>query len=227
VTRRRELILAGVGALLVLVAATLLLVRPTRQATAEARADREAAVTESQTLRDQIKALEALKPNEAELKAKASLARAEFPASPALPGLVDALQDSASLAGVELGTVAPTTPKTSTLNPLLAEITTTVNVSGGYFEIQDFLVRLESLVKGSDPGRVDPRSVLIQSINLASGDDTATGDSAAAATADGSTSPDELTGNIVLTVFQMAQPSGSSSSPAAPATPASQGAQVR
>jgi Pilus assembly protein, PilO len=226
VTRRQELILAAVGALLVLVAATLLLVRPTRQATAEARADREAAVTESQTLRDQIKALEALKPNEAELKAKASLARAEFPASPALPGLVDALQDSASLAGVELGTVAPTTPKTSTLNPLLAEITTTVNVSGGYFEIQDCLVRLESLVKGSDPGRVDPRSVLIQSINLASGDDTATGDSAAA-TAEASPSPDELKGNIVLTVFQMAQPSGSSSSPAAPAATASQGAQVR
>jgi Tfp pilus assembly protein PilO len=227
VTRRQELIFAAVGALLVLAAATLLLVRPTRQATAEARADREAAVTESQTLRDQIKALEALKPNEAELKAKASLARAEFPASPALPGLVDALQDSASLAGVELGTVAPTTPKTSTLNPLLAEITTTVNVSGGYFEIQDFLVRLESLVKGSDPGRVDPRSVLIQSINLASGDDTATGDSAAAATADGSTSPDELKGNIVLTVFQLAQPSGTSSSPAAPAATAGQGAQVR
>ena len=226
-TRRQELIFAAVGALLVLVAATLLLVRPTRQATAEARAERAAAIAESQSLRDQIKALEALKPNEAELKAKASLARAEFPASPALPGLVDALQDSASLAGVELGTVAPTTPKTSTLNPLLAEITTTVNVSGGYFEIQDFLVRLESLVKGSDPGRVDPRSVLIQSINLASGDDTATGDSAAAATADGATSPDELKGNIVLTVFQMAQPSGSSSSPAAPATPAGQGAQVR
>ena len=165
-------------------------------------------------------------PSEAELKAKASLARAEFPASPALPGLVDALQDSASLAGVELGTVAPTTPKTSTVNPQLAEITTTVNVSGGYFEIQDFLVRLESLVKGSDPGRVDPRSVLIQSVNLASGDDAATGDSAAA-TADAATAPDELKGNIVLTVFQLAQPSAASSSPAAPATAASQGAQVR
>jgi Tfp pilus assembly protein PilO len=226
VTRRNELVLAGVGALLVLVAATLLLVRPTRQATAEARADREAAVTESQTLRDQIKALEALKPNEAELKAKANLAKAEFPATPALPAMVDALQGAASLSGVELGTVAPSTPKASTASPLLAEITTTVNVSGGYFEIQDFLVRLESLVKGSDPGRVDPRSVLIQSIDLASGDDAATGDSAAA-TADAATSPDERKGHIVLTVFQMAQPSGSSSSPAAPAATASQGAQVR
>jgi Tfp pilus assembly protein PilO len=225
VTRRQELVLAAVGALLLLVAATLLLVRPTRQATATARADREAAIAESQSLRDQIKALEALKPNEAELKAKASEAKAEFPATPALPGLVDALQDSASLAGVELGTVAPTTPKASTVNPVLAEITTTVDVSGGYFEIQDFLVRLESLVKGSDPARVAPRSVLIQSVNLASGSEGAAGDSAAATA--NATAPDELKGNIVLTVFQMAQPSGSSSSPAAPATPTSQGAQVR
>ena len=225
-TRRNELVLAGVGALLVLVAATMLLVRPTRQATADAYAERDTAVSESQALRDQIKALEALKPKEAELKAKASLARAEFPASPALPGLVDALQDSASLAGVELGTVAPTTPKTSTVNPQLAEITTTVNVSGGYFEIQDFLVRLENLVKGTDPGRIDPRSVLIESVNLASASEGATGDSAAA-TPDVSASADELTGNIVLTVFQLAQPSGTSSTPAAPAATASPGAQVR
>ena len=132
------------------------MVRPTRQATAEASAERETAVSESQALRDQIKALEALKPNEAELKAKASLAKAEFPATPSLPALVDALQDAASLSGVDLGTVAPTTPQTSKTSPLLAEITTTVNVSGGYFEIQDFLVRLENLVKGTDPGRIDP-----------------------------------------------------------------------
>ena len=85
-TRRQELVLAVVGALLVLVAATLLLIRPTRQATAEARADRDTAVAESQTLRDQIKALEALKPKEAELKAQAELAKAEFPATPGSPG---------------------------------------------------------------------------------------------------------------------------------------------
>jgi Tfp pilus assembly protein PilO len=216
VTRRQELVLAPVGALLVLVAATLLLIRPTRQATAEARADRDTAVAESQTLRDQIKALEALKPKEAELKTQAELAKAEFPATPALPGLVDALQDAAGLSGVELGTVAPSTPEASTVNPLLAEITTTVNVNGGYFEIQDFLVRLENLVKGSDPARVTPRSVLVESVNLTGGsDEQATGDS------------DELDGNIVLTVFQLAQSSGSSSTPAAPAATAGSGAQVR
>jgi Tfp pilus assembly protein PilO len=226
VTRRQELVLAAVGALLVLAAAMLLLIRPTRQATAEARADRDAAVADSQSLRDQITALEALKPKEAELKAQAELAKSEFPATPALPGLVDALQDAASLAGVDLGTVSPSTPKASTVNSTLAEITTTVDVNGGYFEIQDFLVRLENLVKGTDPGRIDPRSVLIESVNLASGSEGATGDSAAA-TADASAPADELTGNIVLTVFQLAQSSGSSSTPAAPAATASSGAQVR
>jgi Tfp pilus assembly protein PilO len=226
VTRRNELIVAGIGVLLVLVAATMLLVRPTRQATADAHAARDAAISDSQALRDQIKALEALKPKEAELRAKAGLAKAEFPATPALPALVDALQDAASLSGVELGTVAPSTPKASTASPLLAEITTNVNVSGGYFEIQDFLVRLENLVKGTDPGRIEPRSVLIESVNLNSADESATGDSAQA-TADPATSADELTGSIVLTVFQLAQSSGTSSTPAAPAATASPGAQVR
>jgi Tfp pilus assembly protein PilO len=226
VTRRNELVVAAIGALLVLVAATMLLVRPTRQATADANTQRDTAIGESQALRDQIKALEALKPQQAELKAKASLAKAEFPATPSLPALVDALQDAASLSGVDLGTVAPSTPKASTTSPLLAEITTTVNVSGGYFEIQDFLVRLENLVKGSDPGRIEPRSVLIDSVNLTSASEGATGDSAAAA-ADSSTSADELSGSIVLTVFQLAQSSGTSSTPAAPAASASQGAQVR
>jgi Tfp pilus assembly protein PilO len=226
VTRRQELVLAAVGALLVLAAATMLLIRPTRQATAEARADRDAAVADSQNLRHQIRVLEALKPKEAELKAQAELAKAEFPATPALPGLVDALQDAASLSGVELGTVAPSPPKASTVNSLLAEITTTVNINGGYFEVQDFLVRLENLVKGSDPARVAPRSVLVQSVSLATGSEGATGDSAAATPA-GAASPDELQGNIVLTVFQLAQSSGTSSTPAAPAATAGSGAQVR
>ena len=226
-TRRQELVLAGVAAMLILIGATVALIRPTRQATAQAQADRDTAVSENQSLRDQIKALEALQPNEAELRAKANQARAEFPDTPALPGLVDALQDAASQAGVDLESVAPAAPKPSTTTPQLAEIATTVTISGGYFEIQDFLVRLENLVKGSDPGRVPPRSVLVRSVGLTgSQSGNATGDSAAA-TADASAPADQLKGNIELLVFQLAQSSGTSSTPAAPAASASPGAQVR
>jgi Pilus assembly protein, PilO len=227
VTRRQELLLAGAGALLVIAAGPLLLVRPIQQATAEANADRDAAVAESQSLTDQIKALEVLEADEVGLKARATQAKAEFPATPALPGLVDALQDAASLAGVDLGKVAPAPPQTSTIRPELAEITTTVDISGGYFEIQDFLVRLENLVKGTDPGRVAPRSMLIRSVNLTGSSGGGTGDSAAA-TPSVEASPDKLSGNIVLLVFQLAQPAGAAGTPAAtPAAPAGQGDQVR
>jgi hypothetical protein len=119
--------------------------------------------------------------------------------------------------------VSPSTPETSTLNPQLAEITATVDVGGGYFEIEDFLVRLENLINGSDPGRVPPRSVLVQAVNVTSGSEDATGDSAASTAA----SPGELKGDIVLTVFQLAQPGGTSSTPAAPAATASPGPKVR
>jgi hypothetical protein len=228
VTRRNELLVAGAGALLVVLAGVLLAIRPAQQATARAHADREAAVAESQSLRDQIKALEALKANEADLRARAELAKGEFPATPALPALVDALEDAAGLSGVELASVAPSTPKTSSIRPELAEITATLAVKGGYFEIQDFLVRLEDLVKGSDPKRVPPRSMLVRSVGLNGGSEAATGDSAAA-TPDASASPDELQGNIELLVFQLAQPSGTPATPAATTPPATagQGAQVR
>jgi type IV pilus assembly PilO-like protein len=225
VTRRNELLLAGAGAALALVAGVLLVVRPAQQATAAANAERDAAVAESQALRDQIKALEALKPQEAELRARAAQAKAEFPTSPALPALVDALQEAASLAGVELGTVSPATPRASTIRPELAEITATVAIKGGYFAIQDFLVRLENLVKGSDPGRVPPRSVLVRSVGLNGGSEEATGDSAAGVP-DASASPDQLEGTIELLMFQLAQP-GTPSTPAAPAAPAGPGSQVR
>jgi hypothetical protein len=225
VTRRNELLVAGAGAALALVAGVLLIVRPAQQAAAEANAERDAAVAESQTLRDQIKALEALKPQEAELRARAAQAKAEFPTSPALPALVDALQEAASLAGVELGTVSPAPPRTSTIRPELAEITASLSVKGGYFEIQDFLVRLENLVKGSDPGRVPPRSVLVRSVGLNGSSGEATGDSAAAVP-DASASPDQLEGTIELLMFQLAQP-GTPAAPAAPAAPAGQSSEVR
>jgi type II secretory pathway component PulM len=81
-TRRQELLLATVGAFLVLVVGLLLLIRPKQQAVAEARADRNAAVAESQSLRDQIRALEALQADAATLARQPRQARAEFPSTP-------------------------------------------------------------------------------------------------------------------------------------------------
>jgi len=209
-TRRTELLVATAGIVLVLAVGTLLLVRPKQQAVAEATADRNSAIAESQALRDEVRALEALKADAAVLRAKAELAKAEFPSTPNLPALVEALQDAAGQSGVDMVSITPAAPKASTVQPELAEIATGVNVRGGYFQIEDFLSRVENLVKGADPARVPPRSVLVQSVSVSSSTDSGTGDSAAATPGASATSGD-LQAAIALTVFQLA------GSPAAPA----------
>ena len=209
-TRRTELLVATAGIVLVLAVGTLLLVRPKQQAVAEAIADRNGAMAESQALRDEVRALEALKADAAELRTKAKLAKAEFPSTPNLPALVDALQDAAGQSGVDLVSITPAAPKASTVQPELAEIATGINVRGGYFQIEDFLSRVENLVKGADPARVPPRSVLVQSVSVSSSTDSGTGDSAAT-TPDASTASGDLQAAVALTVFQLA------GSPAAPA----------
>jgi Tfp pilus assembly protein PilO len=224
VTRRTELLVAAVGVVLVLAVGTLLLVRPKQQAVAEARADRNAAIAESQALGDHVRALEALKADAAKLRAQADQVKEEFPATPNLPGLVDALEDAAGAAGVDLISISPTAPKASTVQPELAEISTAISVAGGYFQIEDFLSRVENLVRGSDPKRVPPRSVLVQSVNVSSSAGGGAGDSAAA-TPDPSATPERLQASISLSVFQLA------GSPAAPASgagaAATGGTQVR
>ena len=201
-TRSRELLLGMTAMVLVLTAGALLLVRPVREATAQARDDQRAAQRESQSLQDQVRALEALKAKEATLREQASTAAAEFPSTPGLPGLVDALQDMADKAGVELTSVSPSAPKTSSPHPQLAEILTQVTVDGGYFEIQDFLTRLENLVNGTDAnGHVPPRSLLVNSVSISASGGTST--AAPATTGSASAAPDQLTAAISLSAFQV------------------------
>jgi Tfp pilus assembly protein PilO len=223
-TRRTELLVAAVGIVLVLVLGALLLVRPKQQAAAEARADRNGAIAESQALQDQVRALESLKANAAPLHARAELAKAEFPSTPGLAAMVDALEDAADQAGVDLVSITPAAPKASADQPELAEIATGVDVKGSYFQIEDFLSRVENLVNGTDPERIPPRSVLVRSVSVTSGSGGGTGGSTAA-TPDASAETDQLQATIALTAFQLAR------SPAAPApasgATATGGTQVR
>lgn len=204
-TRSQERLLAVAAMVLVLAAGAMLLVRPQREAASQARDDERAARRESQALHDQIRALQALQANEPTLREQARKALAEFPPTPALPGLVDALQDMADKAGVELASVSPAAPKPSSFDPQLAEIATQVTIEGGYFEVQDFLMRLEELVKGTDTtSGVPPRSLLVNSVSLSAGGGSGSA-TATPATSTGSASapPDQLSAAIGLSAFQM------------------------
>jgi hypothetical protein len=59
-------------------------------------------------------------------------------------------------------------------------------------------------VKGADPQRVPPRSVLVQSVSVTGGAGGGGTSGSAAATPGASASPDQLQATIALTVFQLA-----------------------
>jgi hypothetical protein len=206
VGRRRELIVSIVVGVLVLAAVWALLVRPKGGQAAAAQADERAAVSQADTLRGQIRALEQVRGEAGSLRARAREARDLFPAKPDLPDLTTALQRIAEQAGVDLVSIQPTPPAASTASPELAALTATVSVGGGYFEIEDFLARLENMVKSPDPAsRIPPRSVLVRSVTIATGSAASGGTSGGAAVPSATTGSGTLTANISLMVFQHAK----------------------
>lgn len=121
-------------------------------------------------LRGQVAALREIEADEVEIRE--ALARlAEFvPRGPSQPAVIRQLQRAADAAGVEVVSVtfgepvvsapAPETAPVETGEPgrTLATVSLAMVVDGGYFQIVDFLRRLEVEV---------PRAVLIESLNLA------------------------------------------------------------
>ncbi|HEX6673823.1 MAG TPA: type 4a pilus biogenesis protein PilO [Actinomycetes bacterium] len=219
--RRRELIVSILVGVLVLAGVWALLIRPKGGQAAAAQADERAAISQADTLRGQIRALEQVRSEAGSLRARAREAGDLFPAKPDLPDLTTALQRIADQAGVDLVSIQPTPPAASTASPDLATLTATVAVGGGYFEIEDFLARLENLVKSPDPAsHIPPRSVLVGSVNIASASG-ATGSSGGAAVPSATTGSGTLTANISVMVFQHAKvqaPAGAGGAAAATAT---------
>ncbi len=202
---RRELAILVAAAVLVTAAAYVALIRPKVGEVGAAQAAARRAADQGQTLRAEIKALGDVQADGAALKLRAQAARNLFPDGPDLPDLVDALQKVADQSGVDLLSIQPSAPAASAETPLLASIGTVVSVQGGYFQIEDFLARVEGMVKSPDPGAgIPPRSVVVKSVDIAGGGAAGGQGTATAVPASGTTGSDQLTANIALVVFQSA-----------------------
>jgi Tfp pilus assembly protein PilO len=219
VGRRRELIVSVVLVVLVVAGLWAVLVRPKGGQAAAAQADERQAAARAETLRGQISALEQARSEAASLRARAREARDLFPAKPDLPDLTTALQKVAEQAGVDLLSIQPSSPGASTDSPELAAVAATVSVTGGYFEIEDFLSRLENLVKSPDPAsHIPPRSVLVRSVSINSSSSGSSGSSGTASATATTTAATTLTANIGLTVFQHAKAQAAAGTTAAAST---------
>ncbi len=150
---------------LLLVASWFLLIAPQRSEAADLNAQAGVVVADNEQLTVQIETLKAQQKQLPKWQAQLAAIQTALPASAALPGLIRDLSKAADKAGVELVSLAPASPTTlgdpnadpaaavpatpggtPVLVPgALAGIDLQLAVSGGYFEIQQFVNNLERL----------------------------------------------------------------------------------
>ena len=224
--------MCSAASLLLVLAGYLLAVRPKAAEVTRAQADRRAALAQSESLRNDIRQLQAVQANALPLQTRAKDVRSLFPPSPALPDLVNAVQRVADQSGVDLTSVQPSPPVEATDGTGLAQIATTLDVTGGYFQVEDFLSRLEGMVRSPDPAsHIPPRSLLVNAVKLTRGgaaEAAAAGPGTAgtggAATPTTPANPDVLTAEINLVAFEATgKPSGTRATTAAAAPTAGSG----
>lgn len=142
----RKIALISVGASVALLAAWFVLLwGPQGGELADAEAREEAAVAANDELelrRDRLVAAQADAPA---LQAKVESLRVAVPDSPELAQLILNANDAAAASGVDFLSISPTPPAVSP-DPLLpSEINLSITVDGGYFQVLDYLNRVDDM----------------------------------------------------------------------------------
>jgi Tfp pilus assembly protein PilO len=162
---RTMVLLSVLAAILVVAVAWLLLLQPRNNEIEELRAETASFEAQEQQLQARVAALRQVREDSPDYEAQLAAAYAIIPRDTALPAVLRQLQLAADESGLTLMAVAPSRPAAATVEggaTGLARINVAVDVEGRYFQLVDFLRRLE------DPA-ISPRALNWTSMNL-SGD---------------------------------------------------------
>lgn len=168
--------LTVVGVLVIGAAGYFLLISPKRSEAADVRSQADREVSDNKTLASQITDLKAQRKELPRQQAKLAAVAAKLPDNPALPSLIRALSAAADDANVELISLAPSAPTavttvgapaaaaavpvagaaaktapsaTAGASGALQVIGLTINVAGGYFQVEQFLDKVENLTRAT------------------------------------------------------------------------------
>ncbi len=157
---RGTALVGALVALVVLVAFYFLLWRPKSDEIQAAREQQEQVEAEAQQLRRRIAGLEEIRRNAPEVEAAIVAAESVVPRDLAVPAALRQLVLAADESGATLVAVNPARPEqVEDAEPGLAAITFAMQASGGYYQLVDFLRRIE------DPA-ISPRGVIWTSLDV-------------------------------------------------------------
>ena len=158
---RVQIVLAALGAVLVVVLFWLLLWSPQQDELEQVRADIETAQDRQRVLAAEREQLRAVRDEAPEVEAELAAAAAVVPTDPALPSALRQLQQAADEAGLVLQAVSPSRPSQVDGAPEgVSAIDVSVQITGSYFQVVDFLRRIE------DPS-ITPRGLVWNDLSVA------------------------------------------------------------
>ncbi len=167
--------LAAVLVVAIFAAGWFLLISPKRGEAADLRGKADAKAQANASLQEQIAMLQEQQKGLPTQQAQLAAMRTQIPTNPALPSLVRDLTAAADKVGADLDALAPSAPQPisapgavgaapvpatgapASTAPVLYQVPMTLNVTGSYFELEQFLGKLEGL----------KRSFLVSSFALA------------------------------------------------------------
>jgi Tfp pilus assembly protein PilO len=162
--RKRAPLLAGIAVAVLALLLIFFLVLPKMGEVTEARTELDEAVSMNQTLQSQLAALRDARDREPEARAIIAEVEEQLPSVADEPGLLLLLRNAATESGLTVASFAPATPVFDpTIN--LSVISVGVNATGTYFDITEFLFRVQTL----------PRAAKTTGISVAPSGDSAVG----------------------------------------------------
>lgn len=171
-SRRRGPIIAGAVIAVVAVLAVFFLVLPKMHEVSKTQEDVAAAEAQETALRAQLASLKEAQANAPRVKAQIAKLSNEVPPTADLPALIRLLSAAADGSAVDFFTMAPASPQ---LDPTgqFSTIPTAISVTGGYFALDQFLFRLESLPRAAKvisvsitPGGAAPPGSTVNSLSM-------------------------------------------------------------
>ena len=142
---RTRLILTVVAAVLVVLLAYFLLIRPRQGQLTDVQAQVEQEENLTIQLRGQLARLQELQRNAPQLQAELDRIRDLVPQEHETPNFIFQVTAAAAASGVDVVQLTPELPKPPPEGAQLAQVRVTIGGEGGYFAIQDFVRRLYNL----------------------------------------------------------------------------------
>jgi Tfp pilus assembly protein PilO len=161
-TPQRVIGVAAGGVVVLVVLWWLLLWGPREKAYSQARANAQSAAANVQSLQAQLSQLRSAQTQSGQANQQKQLATEEaaIPSSPQLAQVILGINSAAETSGVNFLGISPSQP--STTGPASAApypINVTLTINGGYYQLLDFINRIESL----------PRLVVISGLDISGG----------------------------------------------------------